>query len=1135
MAGPDAWGVSGEQESSALAVLQVAAEGELALEQARCRLCELREFDPNEFFLSLFAHWSSAQQGWISVHDVFSWLGQQLHSAAGILVEEVAAVLAPVLNPHGELRYNGFLRLVLPRDPANSWLKEATLLRSGYRGGPSSQIIPTEVSYRFCRLIEGERDLIARLGIQRRRLADLQPHRKSLEALLTAPGGPRHLLVDRLKVCDDVRCEALLRRVGLECNWTSGGIIPAASAEELVDFILKPQPGWIRGGPEMRAFQAATGQRGELRSGAGSASWSPRRPPPSLGSYAACAARQAAAEASNCIGSLSRQASSPRRSPGGPGGPGGPGAPAQVPLWQSREWPFRQANGGSRERAILPEDARNPVVDMVIPAHQLSAPPPPMLEPARPVGLYQPSKAALSPRSASGYVAPNRGMPFMMNAPSSPRALPRDPGAPPGRVDGRGWPWWEEEVPGQRHYSPPRGSGSPRQLAPRLPLPQRSAPPRPTSPSHRAWLVEAGGCAGRDGSPVGSGRLHSPSLGRPRPSELGRADVSRSGHSPRLRLPDGFYEGPLWAPPREDASELRMLRTALQAMVRQAACDAEAEDAKAMLGPGAGACGLPAFFKVLDPWDKGHVLDTDLLQLVKEHEAPVSFASLCSLVHEANVRRGGGLLGHLTFRDLGKLIFPIQTKEYKAMCDSATDDEAKSILYLLQYSEPCPRCGFRIQRDSDSAGCPNVVCSHCQAAFRCFVVARPFLDAPAASAADRYTLCRLIAAVARTAENLELDRKRLAAHAGFDQTCLREVFHYISSGQPTFDIVGLRQAFRDQQIPVAEKELDLLWQRYAPSFGAGVSLEHFQRQLRYDPMWTPEGCTATNRLLVAVVQTMLRQATADAATEDGKALRPKCPLVALFRSLDPMGKGYLLDTDVWQLVQDFRGSSTFSSLCTLVQEVQLRRRYGDTSHPGRLSLREFGVLAYPLDSKEYEALGTCRTDVEAKSVLYVLQNSETCPTCGLRVQRESDSTSCPEVQCPMCRTVFRCIIVGSSSAGWEDDTGASRLSVQARQQLHRTIAAAASAAEELEKDRLRLSQFIGHDITALSDVFNFLAQGRQSFTLPDFRRALTHLQLRASEHDLELIWRRYAQPGSATVSFADFVRQLKPLTKAATY
>ena len=77
---------------------------------------------------------------------------------------------------------------------------------------------------------------------------------------------------------------------------------------------------------------------------------------------------------------------------------------------------------------------------------------------------------------------------------------------------------------------------------------------------------------------------------------------------------------------------------------------------------------------------------------------------------------------------------------------------------------------------------------------------------------------------------------------------------------------------------------------------------------------------------------------------------------------------------------------------TLVQEVQLRRRqwfscqfgffsgeapsgfvscgaaakpcgdrvlvrHGDTSHPGRLSLREFGVLIYALDSEEYEESG----------------------------------------------------------------------------------------------------------------------------------------------------------------------------------
>ena len=76
----------------------------------------------------------------------------------------------------------------------------------------------------------------------------------------------------------------------------------------------------------------------------------------------------------------------------------------------------------------------------------------------------------------------------------------------------------------------------------------------------------------------------------------------------------------------------------------------------------------------------------------------------------------------------------------------------------------------------------------------------------------------------------------------------------------------------------------------------------------FDALPKPQSEVLSRRLLVAVVQTMLRQATADAATEDGKAasvlgligllrplnfleaLRPKCPLVALFRSLDPMGK-----------------------------------------------------------------------------------------------------------------------------------------------------------------------------------------------------------------------------------------------------
>lgn len=600
--------------------------------------------------------------------------------------------------------------------------------------------------------------------------------------------------------------------------------------------------------------------------------------------------------------------------------------------------------------------------------------------------------------------------------------------------------------------------------------------------------------------------------------------LSPRANVPHLLAPDPFYfKGSLCVPPRPD--EPRILKTILQAMMRQAAWDSEAEDAKAMIGPGAGGCGMAALFKVLDPLGKGYVLDTDLLQLTKEHEANVPFANLCAVVQEVELCRGGRPMGYMSFRDVGKLIFPITSKEHKAMCDATSDEEARSVLYILHFSEPCPKCGFRIQRDSDSAGCPSVVCSNCKAPFRCFVVGRPSLEGPGATAADRFTLCRLVAALASAAENLQLDRKRLANEAGFDQTCLREAFNYISSGRPTFDTVDLRQAFRDQQIPVLEKEMDLLWQRYSPNFGAGVTWEHFRKQLRYDPMWTPESCTATNRLLTAVIQTMVRQAATDAGAEDAKALGPKgCPLMALFESLDPTNKGFLLDNDFWHLVQDFNAHTNFGSLCTMVQEVQLRRRY-ESSLPGRFSVREFGVLIYPFDSKEYFALRACTSDDDAKSQLYLLQHSEPCPKCGIRVQRDFEASACPEVSCPKCRTAFRCVRVG---AGHE----IRGLSVQARQQLCRVISAAAQAAEELEKDRLRLSQLLGHDATVLSDVFSFLSQGRQSFTLPDLRRALTHLQLRLSERNLNLMWSRYAPYGSATVGFRDFIRQLKPLTKA---
>eukprot|EP00930_Biecheleria_cincta_P020242 TRINITY_DN15266_c0_g1_i1.p1 TRINITY_DN15266_c0_g1~~TRINITY_DN15266_c0_g1_i1.p1 ORF type:complete len:1254 (-),score=117.23 TRINITY_DN15266_c0_g1_i1:37-3798(-) len=1236
----DAYGLSADQEAAAASLLRVSADGELSVEQARCRLCEVKDFDPTTAFRTLCGNWSATHQGWISVHDIYAWLGRQEHTAAGILLEEVAELLKPFLNAHGELRYDGFLRLVLPRDPAHAWLKEAALLRRSHPGNTkNTTAVSSDVSYRLCRLIEGERDIRARIEIQRRRLVELRPWRGQVVALLTAPGGPRHALVDRNKILDEQHCEALLRRIGME--FYAGGVVPSASAEEVIDFMLSPCPEQRRGGPvtsqsthfrpadfdalsrsregtlnidrrpEWTRDGSATHQTGSFDSlgrsrdlvrsidGPHAAHASPAtrdgsigRPHPALASPAAraaaesaAAARRAAADA-NIAGRSSspsspqapiRCASGGQQGPGvrgvsqlgGPGGPGGPGAHS-FPQWQAQELPSRYSPPRSHQDPPRYATHTGPVTDFALAAYQISPPPPPLSEPGR-SGLYQPSKGGLSPRRAS-YVAEEPHF-HGRSSPSSPsrqvsfrRPELRDPAAPPGRMEGRGnWAWWEEG-PELRNLGPERerspigmvgrcSSPHGRPQSPKgmqLSPPPRSSP-RPIQQNHgrpsdlllcpqcgNVYMADAAFCR-RCGLKREWAQAHKPAGsfdGASFRDSKARAQVEPDRpEPPRLVAPDGFYEGPLVAPTSGDSAEKRLLRTVLQAMVRQAGYDIEAEDAKHFLRPGSGGCGLPALYRCLDPMGKGYVLDTDLLQVFEDQATAPSFASLCSLINEANIRRGRGSAGQLSFRDVGQIVFPMESKEYKAMREAGSDNESKSILYLLLFSEACPRCGMRCQRQSDASGCPVVPCGYCKAPFRCYIIETASLDdGKQASAADRFSFCKVLAAAARTAENLELDRKRLAAQPGFNTTTLKEVFNYISRCQPSFDGNDLRHAFLDQNVAASEKELDLIWHRYAPGFGENVAFEDFAPHLAYEPLWTPEGTSATNRILKYVVQTAMRQAASDAATEDAKVLLPKdCPATALFNTLDDLRKGYIIDADLSKLIQAFRGETPFSSVCALIQEIQLRRCYSQQAYPGRLSFREFASLIFPIGSKEYEALRACVSDTDAKSILYLVQNSTLCPKCGYSLQRASDSRACPEVECANCRTTVTCLhVAGDKSSlrdGWSDESGATRLSVDARQTLHRFIVAAANSAEELEKDRIRLATLLGYDATALSDVFNFLAQGRSKFTLADLRRSLSYLEIRASERDLDLFWKRYAARGETAVTFNDFLRQLKPLTQ----
>jgi len=206
-----------------------------------------------------------------------------------------------------------------------------------------------------------------------------------------------------------------------------------------------------------------------------------------------------------------------------------------------------------------------------------------------------------------------------------------------------------------------------------------------------------------------------------------------------------------------------------------------------------------------------------------------------------------------------------------------------------------------------------------------------------------------------------------------------------------------------------------------------------------------------------------------------------------------------------------------------VRDRQLRHRFDYVAIPGQLSFREIGSLVFPVGSEEHEALCAASSDAEARSILYLLKNSEPCPRCGMRAQRDADAAGCPSVTCPVCGASFRCFAVVGDAPGPEP-VG---LSPSSSYQLFRLVDTAARAASDVEAERARLAAQPGFDICTLSDAFSSLAGERVSFSIEGLRRALAHHSVHVTEAELGLLWERYAPHGAASVSFPDFVRQLR--------
>lgn len=239
------------------------------------------------------------------------------------------------------------------------------------------------------------------------------------------------------------------------------------------------------------------------------------------------------------------------------------------------------------------------------------------------------------------------------------------------------------------------------------------------------------------------------------------------------------------------------------------------------------------------------VREEDLLSYALDFGGIASSLSFKALMRETRLRRpydSTARPGRLTLRDLATLVLRRSTAAYEAVCSAPTDDAARSVLYILQHSEPCPGCGVPVQRDGDCAGCPNVTCPVCCSTFRCACVVR---DCGALERAltlhEKFQLHRLLCEAARVAEAFDLDRRELATCVGEkDLEVFSEAFAALSAeGGQGFSFDDLRVALADLTAhQLGELELAMLWNRLSPLQPSGrasdqVYFSEFLRQIKW--------------------------------------------------------------------------------------------------------------------------------------------------------------------------------------------------------------------------------------------------------------------------------------------------------------
>ena len=149
----------------------------LVAEGRRRRLAESWKFSPREVFMALQSK-SASPYSCLTAGEIYTWLTQQSFCTSVFTIDDVAEAILPFAEVYSELRYEGFLRMVLPSQATDEWLRDAIIRRgrfSSHVDEHSSCEVPVEVMCRLTHLFEHEIDTTRRLHAHRRNLL----HRRS--------------------------------------------------------------------------------------------------------------------------------------------------------------------------------------------------------------------------------------------------------------------------------------------------------------------------------------------------------------------------------------------------------------------------------------------------------------------------------------------------------------------------------------------------------------------------------------------------------------------------------------------------------------------------------------------------------------------------------------------------------------------------------------------------------------------------------------------------------------------------------------------------------------------------------------------------------------------------------------------